>query len=302
MTNFTIGSDSEFFMKRNDGKFVSAIPFLNGTKHHPEFLPEGGNIQRDNVSLEIATNPANSLEAFLKNVQLTMKGAFGKLPEGHDLIATPSACFDQDQLEDPEAQMFGCDADYDAYEVRENDKPFVKNPLFRSCGAHIHVGTGDNEANNFLLDFWGKINMVKTMDALHGLISTILDHSKEAVDRRQLYGKAGTHRPKPYGVEYRVLSNFWKKSPVLVKLMYHLTEDAIELMRSEKALTLIEEIGEDNIKRIINEGLAEEAEKAVKDHVWEHLSDDSRKYYNLSIETLSGIKALSVEWGIKEAV
>jgi hypothetical protein len=31
------------------------------------------------------------------------------------------------------------------------------------------------------------------------------------VNRRLLYGKAGTIRIKPYGIEYRTLSNFWLK-------------------------------------------------------------------------------------------
>ena len=39
-----------------------------------------------------------------------------------------------------------------------------------------------------------------------GVPSVLMD---EGEMRKQLYGKAGCFRPKPYGVEYRTLSNFW---------------------------------------------------------------------------------------------
>ena len=42
----------------------------------------------------------------------------------------------------------------------------------------------------------------------------------DGAKRRELYGKAGAYRVKPYGVEYRVLSNFWLKSPALMQWVY----------------------------------------------------------------------------------
>jgi len=38
--------------------------------------------------------------------------------------------------------------------------------------------------------------------------------------RRELYGKPGSFRPKPYGVEYRVLSNMWLKSISTQKFVF----------------------------------------------------------------------------------
>lgn len=50
------------------------------------------------------------------------------------------------------------------------------------------------------------LDVVKAMDLFLGVPSVLMDEGEE---RKQLYGKAGAHRPKPYGVEYRTLSNFW---------------------------------------------------------------------------------------------
>src|SRR3546814_1862742 len=52
-------------------------------------------------------------------------------------------------------------------------------------------------------------DLVKQLDWYLGLWS--LGKDKDKV-RRSLYGKAGACRIKPYGVEYRVLSNFWIKN------------------------------------------------------------------------------------------
>ena len=173
---FTIGCDPEFFLReRESGKLISAIPHVAGTKDEPQLLPKGGNIQRDNVAVEVATDPADSLETFVSNIGATLSEAVKILPTGCEIIAIPSANFDKDQLEHPEAQAFGCDPDYDAWEVRENDKPCAVDNTFRSCGAHIHVGTDGTDENAFLLDFDGKLYTVKVMDCVHGIISTMLD-------------------------------------------------------------------------------------------------------------------------------
>lgn len=295
---FTIGTDSECFLRSKDsGRLVSAIPFINGTKHEPQPLP-GGNIQRDNVAMEVATDPASDLAQFVGNVGSVLKNARCVIPKLYEIDAVPSANFPEDQLDHPEALQFGCDADYDAYKVRENDKPVLKNPLFRSCGGHIHVGTGDNPRYDFLKNFHGKIDMVKTMDAVHGIVSTLLDHSPQAVERRSLYGKAGTHRPKSYGVEYRVLSNFWIKSPLLVSLMYNLTKDALELMAAGKALKLIEAIGADKIRATINDGLYDDAVEIMNSHVRPLLSEDSLVCLDKALA--AGEFDLKKEWKLEE--
>ena len=39
--------------------------------------------------------------------------------------------------------------------------------------------------------------------------------------RREMYGQAGAYRPKSYGLEYRVLSNFWLQSDDYIKWAYN---------------------------------------------------------------------------------
>ncbi len=296
----TIGCDPEFFLReRKSGKLISAIPFITGTKDEPLRLPLGGNIQRDNVAMEIATDPADSMENFIGNIRNTLTEAIKTLPSDTEIVAAPSANFDPDQLTHPEALRFGCDPDYDAWEVKENEKPCAVDNTFRSCGAHIHVGTDGNDENAFLLDFEGKLQMVKVMDCIHGIISSVLDSNKEAIDRRQLYGKPGAHRPKEYGVEYRVLSNYWLKSPITVMMMYSLTQDALSIVRDGKADELIEEMDENQVRNTISNGDANVAMKMIEISLLPRLSKDSVFYFN---EALAKVKAndmnFHAEWNL----
>lgn len=69
--------------------------------------------------------------------------------------------------------------------------------------GHIHIGYLNKGEESNITDIE---NIVKVMDLLLGVQSVLLDMDKE---RRILYGKAGCFRFKPYGLEYRTLSNFW---------------------------------------------------------------------------------------------
>ena len=294
MSKFTIGSDPEFFIKRRN-KLVSAVPIIPGTKHDPDVTESGAMLQHDNVAVEFATPVANSKEEFVDAIGIAMKEVRAALPKGHKIEAIPSAKFNKNELQTEEAQKFGCEPDFNCWSVSMNPEPDQSDPRFRSAGGHIHVGFVKDSGNDFLLDFDGKLLMTKMMDTFHGIISVLLDNSKAAIARRVLYGKAGCHRPKDYGIEYRTLSNFWLKSPQLVMLMHHLTEDCLSIIRSGKAEDLINDIGGDNIQEIINEGKVSEAQDVLDIHLVDYLSEDSGIFLNDCLEKMETFD-MKKEW------
>jgi hypothetical protein len=299
----TIGTDPEFFLKKGDEYVSSQSAKIQGTKDEPVALKNGGTIQRDNVAVEFATAPADGREDFVGKVRSCLKDAHEMLPEGHVMVVEPSAIFGETHLTDPEAQEFGCDPDFNAYTVAMNDKPWCGDSGFRSCGAHIHVGCLDSDGNaieglEFLLEFGGKISAVKAMDLFHGIISTVLDNSEASIKRRELYGKAGCHRPTDYGVEYRVLSNYWMKSPELVMLMDSLTRDAMALVAGDKLQEILDLVGETELQNAINDGNVEAATKIVEIYVLPNISGETTDYYQMCTENLPTYKSVKEEWGI----
>ena len=311
----SLGADPEFFMKsKSTGRLISAIPYIKGGKHDPIRLKNGGGLQSDNVALEFAIPPSMGRDRFVESMKATLAEMFQHLKEDHDLEVLPSAVFDDAELRDPKAREFGCSPDYCAWKVAINESPSHPDHRFRSCGGHIHVGcldeNGDiiDEQAIFLLDDIGKINTVRGMDLFLGVISTILDNSKEAVDRRGLYGKAGCHRPTQYGVEYRTLSNWWTKSPHSSMLVASLTEDVISVVASGTLNELTELFPEPNsshiisgaeICRIINTGDAASARKVLDEILVHHMSEDSKHFLEVCLQKLPKTNTLTAEWGLK---
>lgn len=303
---FSIGTDPEFFLRdKESGKMMSAIPYVEGTKQVPVELPSGGTVQRDNVALEFATPPAKDGEDFVKKVRNAFMDIMKTLPDNLSLETIPSADFDEDQLDHPEAKEFGCSPDYDAWKLRVNPAPCAR-ASFRSCGAHIHVGHVKGDGNDFLLEPVGKVFTVRMMDLFHGIISTILDNSKEAIERRKLYGKAGAHRPTDYGVEYRSLSNYWMKSPQLVMLMDCLVQDVLAVMREDtlESLTdldagpeILKNVGPEVIQDIINEGDVAKAKEIMNEVLLPVLSDDTKSLLDDCMEKIDTYE-ISKEWEI----
>lgn len=274
----SIGTDPEFFVKK-DNKYVNAETYFPGTKSEPFVMNTGAGLQTDNVAVEFASPVGKNAQDFVDKLQATFKELFAMLPADMTIDMAASAEFDEDQLQTPQAQAFGCSPSYDAWRLCENEQPNAERSNLRSTGAHIHIGMCDGDGNDFLNDPYGKVNVVKMCDAFHGIISVVLDTDERSVKRRQLYGKAGEHRPTEYGVEYRTLSSFWLKSPNLVMLIDSLTSDALKMVREEEHENIIEQLGgPDSIQNIINTGDITAAKKAIDTVLMKYMSEDS-KYF-----------------------
>ncbi len=281
---YTIGCDPEFFGVKN-GHFVSMIPFVEGTKDEPFPLPNGGFVMRDNVAVEFGIIPAKSVDEWVDNINKTLSDMKGYLPDDIELVATPSANFPRKELQHEEAKEFGCDPDFNAWSGEKNKPPEgCSTSAFRSCGGHIHVGFVKGSGNDFLLDEYGKLRVIRTMDCFHGMASTILDNSPEAIARRNLYGKAGCFRPTEYGAEYRTLSNFWCQSDSLKRLMYYLTGDVLDCVRSQDDEYVIELCGgPTRVQAIINTGDVKAA-KINLALLREQISVDTLRTFQLVLE------------------
>lgn len=245
-----IGCDPELMIEDSSSNLKSAIPIIPGSKNSPKEVKNGA-ILSDNVNLEFNTAPAKSSKEFSKVIGTVLLESLKFLPEKHKLVVRASADFPKSELKDKRAQEFGCEPDFDAWELKINKvDDNAASKTFRSAGGHIHIGA--TSKSKFLLDPMGKIRMVKAMDLIVGITSIILDTDPTSRARRELYGRAGCHRPKEYGVEYRAIGNFWVKSPVLVDVIYSLTEIALKICLKNKEEELINKIGEKRIIDTIN--------------------------------------------------
>ena len=225
MIKFKIGCDPELFIKNKYGAYKSAVGLIGGSKDCPLPIDKDGHaILEDNVAVEFNTKPAESYEAFRSSIHLVLDHLRTKLT-GYDLDTASAVSFPKEELNTPQAQEFGCEPDYDAWRVCQNDKPKADDQNLRSCGGHIHVGNSIAKRD--------PISVIRAMDLFLGVPSVKLD---SGTLRRELYGKAGCFRPKKYGAEYRTLSNFWIFDDNLIAWAYEGTQRALEFVKAKKQI------------------------------------------------------------------
>lgn len=227
--NCLVGCDPEIFVKKQ-GVLASAYGLVAGTKEKP--LPTAdGAVQVDGMALEFNINPASNKKEFLNNIKSVMADLQAMVPD-YELDLKASVHFDQATLDSQpeEAKELGCEPDFNAYTGLENPAPDAATTL-RTAAGHVHIGWTDNaELRGAHVN--SCMELVKQLDVTLGLLSVILDKDNE---RRQLYGKAGAFRPKPYGVEYRVLSNFWLTDDKLIDWVYDQIDFTMANMAAGKA-------------------------------------------------------------------
>lgn len=222
----TIGADIEVFLiDRQANEIVSAEPYIKGTKHEPfNFDPANPffAVSLDNVLAEFCIPPATKVDDWVKNIQKSLDYIKGSIPGTLDVEIRPSAVLNPKYLQTINAQTFGCEPDLNVWLRDYNPKPDAPNKNLRSAGGHIHVGYDNPEI---------EINemIIKTMDLMIGVPSVIQEPDNE---RKLLYGKAGCARFKPYGVEYRTVSNYYLSNEKLTRWAFERTKAAIDFINN----------------------------------------------------------------------
>lgn len=257
MRMLTIGADPEVFV-RNDKGITSVIGHLGGTKYDPRMI-NGYGLQEDNVLAEFSMPPVPFYAGAHCFSQAVLKGVRKiNTQVRKNGLRTTKGCshrFTPEQLKSfgPKALEFGCDPDRNAYTGDWNPAPAADSTI-RTAGGHIHIGVDTGLTND---DSIARM-MCKAMDLYLGVPSVLIDTDTE---RRELYGKAGAYRAKPYGIEYRTLSNFWIHSDVLRRWIFQATDAAMS--KANYINLQMQYFGEQMIQDCINESNVDMAKEIV---------------------------------------
>lgn len=234
--NLTVGADPELFVKAGR-HFLSGHLFECGTKAEP-MKTKHAYIQNDGIALEINIKPARSRDEFVTNCNNALsdlRSFINRTNDKAELVARPSIFFGRKRLQalPPMAKILGCTPDYVAGSEEPNFPPDSDAP-FRTGAGHIHIGwTEDADTSTGGDHFKLCTKIVQEMDYFVGLPSMLWDKDAR---RRTLYGKAGTFRVKPYGLEYRTLSNAWLRNNNLMGFVYQQTVRCMHSAQSGRSL------------------------------------------------------------------
>ena len=215
----TIGADPEVFVKDGiTGNIETSWGVVKGSKDKP-FKTKHGFLHRDNVLAEMNVDPATTSSEFSTNVTAIMKDLTNMLSKNDKEISIISSnMMDIKYLSHYEAARFGCNTNLNCWDIDKPHKPSAEEAgELRTASGHIHIGCDFDGA----LD---QISLAKACEVFIGLPSIAFDQDSL---RRTLYGKAGSFRPKPYGVEYTVPSNFWLKNTELMRWVFRAAKAAV---------------------------------------------------------------------------
>lgn len=223
----TFGCDPEGFIFKGETP-VPAIDIIPGTKAEPYKVNKGA-VQVDGMAAEFNIDPVSTYEEWEENISTVIEELKKFLPKDHELRFVPTVKFDADIFDatPDEAKELGCQPDFDAWSGGVNPPPNPEDPYLRCAGGHIHFGWTENEDLSSLQHILNCQDAVKQLDWFLGAWSIYEDSDNT---RRTLYGKSGACRYKEYGVEYRVLSNFWVNTPELRRQVWDRMVHAMNAM------------------------------------------------------------------------
>ena len=232
-----IGSDPEFFFVK-DGEVVPS----------KEIAPRHGDVIQDGFQVELNPSSSACRESAATYIDFALQSAasmamsFGaeiSLAVGHTITDTPWKKLTMDE------RRFGCSPTSNIHEKTKRITGVRER--FRSAGGHIHLGGGGTYARNNV------VRIVTLLDILCGNTCVLVDRDESNARRRKIYGRAGEHRLKPYGIEYRVPSNFWLRHYVLWSMVSGLARNAYTLAKQQElAQELIDRVDMKKVREAIN--------------------------------------------------
>jgi hypothetical protein len=276
--SISIGADPEFFLADLKGNFISSIGKIGGEKG--KGVKIGGGLSQhftwleDNVAVELNFPQTQGAYDFYHRIvglwpyvtaMLSKKGLVPKV--------VPTAKFLKSELMDERAHVFGCEPDFDAYEhnVKEQ-KPIPRacptpHDNIRYAGGHIHLGFDNKHGIPAHA-------VAMLCDMYVGLPS--LRHDDQGL-RRHVYGKAGLYRKKPYGIEYRTMSNWWlvpENAPYMERMSREFENLAGYLERAPDELaSVFDRTPIQDVRSIINNHNTKEAYQ-----LWREIYKNTRRH------------------------
>ena len=239
----TSGTDPEIFVVDRWGDICPAWSFLPAKAEAyklPRWQPKAKQVSEnllsehavancvaywDGFQAEFSTPGVDCLDTLCTEVFHQLKALQAKLPLGYKL--SPESTLPVTQLvldkASEEHVALGCKPSLNAYDHRGICVENCRDLRHRFAGGHIHFGLGPEFRTPEKL-----IAAVKMIDAVMGVASVSL-LPKESPIRRRYYGLAGEYRTPSHGLEYRVLSNYWLRSPKLFMLTFTLARGAMRL-------------------------------------------------------------------------
>jgi hypothetical protein len=278
-TNISMGGDPEFFISNSKGKILNADAFLPGKDKPLMVKANDGRESKlffDGIQAEMAVSFNVCREYLIDNIKRCWKELLDHIPKGHKIVLKPSAKIQKSIIEkaDPEARIFGCAPDFNAYTLSTNTPEMdASSHPFRYAGGHLHFGVPcldimkeKDGLFKVAATEQGHLRIVKLLDLLVTIPTLLLDNGPGSIRRRSKYGKAGCFRPTPYGVEYRTPSCWWLKSPMTVSIVYGLGRLAwtIARLNLDKEFFDLIKTDEETISGCINESDVEIVKKIWK--------------------------------------
>lgn len=253
MSFLSLGCDPELMLASSDGTVKMACGLIGGSKHAP-LKVDFGNLQEDNVMAEFGIDPATTLEEWNVYIQAVMDQLAQRVSPLQLKILSSADFPREDLMGNEQAMIFGCDPDFNAWKGGAMNSAPAPTTTLRTAGGHIHVGYSDptDEKN---------LNLVRIMDVLLGVPSIVLDGD---IRRRNMYGKAGAFRPKPYGVEYRTLSNFWLRTSNLREWVWNSSVRSVQILEDAELLDRCKRLATSfSVNVIINHNHVQMAKKCM---------------------------------------
>jgi len=258
---FLFGADPEVFVyDSSKRRYIGGHGLTTGTKRRPRKVCWDIHVQVDGMALEFNILPAINSEDFVDRIHKGKRllNQIVKEQGNYKVVARPTVTFRESEWDKApnEAKILGCDPDFCAYDGVVINEPPNAEVNFRTGAGHIAIGWAEDIPTTNKMFKQICAAMARELDATIGVASLLFDNDKK---RRTLYGKAGCFRPKPFGVEYRTLSNKWVKNQRLTTFVYDCALIAVRNMMyiderpliSTQAPEIREIINENNVKEAI---------------------------------------------------